>query len=129
MDSSKEQIQTIKKGLPIQFFKKICTDIELTEKCLTAILKMTTNTLSLRKKEGIFSLSESEQLYRIRQIYTKALEVFQDEKEAKNWFKKPYWLLKDSIPVDLTATETGSKEVEQLLYYIKNGWVSFSIPC
>jgi putative toxin-antitoxin system antitoxin component (TIGR02293 family) len=129
MEFSKEQIQTIKKGLSIKFFKKICKDIELTEKCLAGILKMTTNTLSLRKKEGRFSLSESEQLFRIRENYNKALEVFQDEQVSKNWFKNPYWLLKDSKPIDLTATETGSKEVEQLLDHIKNGWLSFIIPC
>ncbi len=128
MDSPREQIQKIKKRLPMQYFNSICKDIELSKKHLARIIQSSESNLVIRKKEGVFSFSESERLFRIRRVYKKALEVFDDEKEIKKWFKKPCWLLNDVAPIDYLDTEIGSREIENILQHIKIGTFGFALP-
>ncbi len=128
MDSPKEQIRKIKKGLPTQFFNDICKDLDLPETHLAKVIKASANNLAIRKKQGFFSFSESERLFRIRRIYNRALEVFEDEAVVKKWFKNPYWLLENAAPIDYLDTETGGREIEEVLRHIENGAFTFALP-
>ena len=121
MDSPIEQIQRIKKGLPLEFFNSIRKDIELPEKRLASIIKTSTSTLAIRKKKGVFSFSESERLYRIRRIYNRAIDVFQDKDTVKQWFKEPLWQLGGVSPIDFVDTEIGAREVEDFLGRLEHG--------
>ncbi len=128
MESADKQIQRIKRGLPITFFNSICKDIELNENRLASIIKTSASTLTIRKKEGVFSLSESERLLRIRLIYNKALEVFENEKVVQKWLKNPYWLIDNIAPIDYLDTEIGGREIEKILHHLKNGLFTFALP-
>lgn len=120
MDSPKKQIEQIKKGLTIQFFNDICEDVELSKKRLMRVLRISESILAIRKKEGVFSFSESERLFRIRRIYNKALEIFTDKDSAKTWLKDPCWLLNNVTPIDYLETEIGGKEIENIFQHIEN---------
>lgn len=121
MESFLKQIQRIKSGLPITFFNRISKDIGLPEKHLARIINTSTSTLAVRKKTGVFSFSESERLFRIRRIYNRAMEIFQDRELTKKWLKEPNWQLGGTAPIDFIDTEIGAREVENLLGRLEHG--------
>ena len=116
-----KEIEEIKKGLPLSYFSKLCREINLPEKRLANVVKIPVSTLATRKKRGQFTFPESERLARIRRIYNRAVEVFQDNDLAKQWLKEPLFHLNNIAPIDFIDTELGAKEVEDLLGRIEYG--------
>ncbi|MCK5542441.1 MAG: DUF2384 domain-containing protein [Desulfobacterales bacterium] len=121
LQNPKTQIEEIKKGLPLNFFTKICKEIGMPEKRLARIISTSTSTLAIRKKKGVFSFAESERLFRIKRIFNMALRVFEDSNLTKQWFKKPLVHLQGQAPIDFLDTEIGAREVENLLGRIEHG--------
>jgi putative toxin-antitoxin system antitoxin component (TIGR02293 family) len=88
---------------------------------LARIINTSTSTLAVRKKTGVFSFSESERLFRIRRIYNRAMEIFEDRELTKKWLKEPNWQLGGTAPIDFIDTEIGAREVENLLGRLEHG--------
>jgi putative toxin-antitoxin system antitoxin component (TIGR02293 family) len=114
-------ISLIKKGLPINMFTKLCSDLGVPEKELCRILKIPTSTLARRKKSRKLSFVESERVFRIGRLYDRAVDVFKDPEQSSSWFKEPSWALGNVPPQEYADTELGAKEVEDLLGRIENG--------
>jgi putative toxin-antitoxin system antitoxin component (TIGR02293 family) len=114
-------ISRIKKGLPLNMFAQLCSDLGVPEKELCRILKIPPSTLARRKKSGQLSFEESERVFRISKLYDRALDVFKDPEQSSNWFKEPSWALGNVPPLEYADTELGAREVEDLLGRIENG--------
>ena len=116
-----QMIKLIKDGLPISNFKKLRDSLDLPDKDLAKYIRIPKSTLAIRKKRGKFSFEESERLFRIQRLFTKALAVFEDEDLAKKWLKEDAYGLGDVSPLEYAATEIGAREVEDLLGRIEHG--------
>ena len=116
-----QMIKSIENGLPVSNFKKLREDLGLPDKDLAKYIRVPKSTLSIRKKTGKFSFVESERLYRIQRLFTKALEVFEDVNLARKWLKEDAYGLGDVSPLEYAATEIGAREVEDLLGRIEHG--------
>lgn len=121
MSSTLDEIEKIKKGLPVSFFNELRREIDLTEKRLCSVVQVPVSTLATRKKKRRFTFPESERLARVRRIYNRAIEVFEDPELAKQWLKEPLFHLQNIAPIDFLETELGAREVENLLGRIEHG--------
>ena len=116
-----QMIKSIKNGLPISKFQKLRDNLGVPDKDLAKYIRIPKSTLSIRKRKGKFSFVESERLYRIQRLFTKALEVFEDVDLARKWLKEDAYGLGDKSPLEYAATEIGAREVEDLLGRIEHG--------
>ncbi len=114
-------ILQIKKGLPISSFEKLRKKLDVSDNLLSQIVKIPNRTLNRRKQQGRLNAEESERVLRIARLYDKALDVFEDEEAAENWFKKPARGLAGTPPLKYADTELGAQEVERLLIRIEHG--------
>lgn len=79
-------------------------------------------TLALRRqKNQPLTPEESDRLARVARILTLTAETFQNLEKAHRWLRKPNRGLAGQIPLDLLATETGARVVEQALLRITHG--------
>jgi putative toxin-antitoxin system antitoxin component (TIGR02293 family) len=116
-----DMILQIKEGLPITSFEKLRKKLGVSDNLLSEIVNIPKRTLNRRKQQGRLNSTESERLLRIARLYDKALDVFEDEDAAENWFKKPARGLAGASPLKYADTELGAQEVEKLLIRIEHG--------
>lgn len=114
-------IKVIEEGLPASVFAQIRDDLDLTDKELAEIIRVPKSTLATRKKKGRFSFEESERLYRVQRLLTKAVDVFGAIEPARKWLTEKAYGLGDISPLEFAKTEIGAREVENLLGRIEYG--------
>ena len=115
-------ISILEKGLGVNLFRSLSCFLDIPEKELARIVKIPISTLAHRKRKGYLTSTVSERLYRILNLYKKAVEVFDNNPEyAKKWLKEEAYGLGGEIPLEFAKTELGAKEVELLLMQIDEG--------
>lgn len=62
-----------------------------------------------------------DRLERFKRITQQAIDLFEDEEEAKKWLRTPKSGLNDRTPFEVMATDAGAKQVEQMLYRAEYG--------
>jgi putative toxin-antitoxin system antitoxin component (TIGR02293 family) len=72
------------------------------------------------RKENL-SREESDRAVRLARVAALAENVFGDPKEGMLWLRSPKKRFNSRTPVDMMATETGSRLVEEVLYQIDEG--------
>jgi putative toxin-antitoxin system antitoxin component (TIGR02293 family) len=73
------------------------------------------------KENPVLKSTVTDRIDRFKRILAQAIEVFEDESEAQRWLKTPKADLGNLIPLDLLATDAGTKQVEQMLYRAEYG--------
>jgi len=66
----------------------------------------------------------SDRLYRVASVLALAEQVLEDRQQARVWLHEAQHGLGGRTPVDLLATEAGSREVENLLGRIEYGFLA-----
>ena len=118
---SESTIAAIKKGLPFFRFAMLQKALEVPASALASILRIPVRTLARRKREGRFSLDESERLLRLGALFDRAVEVLTDADHARRWLKSPARALGSEIPLRYADTEPGARAVENVLGAIEHG--------
>ena len=77
--------------------------------------------INCRRKEGHLQTDESERLFRIAELYDRAIEVLGDQERAEAWLKEPKKALGMKTPLQYADTESGAREVENLLGRLEYG--------
>lgn len=112
----------IREGLPWEAGNFLKESLRLTDKEFARILGVSERTLSRLRKGGerIPSVA-SDRLYRLARIFSMAKEVLEDEGQAREWLHRPQIGLGGRVPLDMTETDAGTSEVENLLGRIEHG--------
>ena len=110
-----ELIHRIQKGLRFSELKTLQDTLHLPFEKLAAKLCISRSTLQRRKAAGRLSPDESDKVIRFSRLLTHATRVFGDTERARAWLKHPQVGLDGAIPLDYASTETGAREVENLL--------------
>jgi putative toxin-antitoxin system antitoxin component (TIGR02293 family) len=85
-------------------------------------LQISTRTLARRKQQGRFQSEESDRLLRASRVFGRALELFEGDRDAAvEWMFSPQPALGGETPIDISKTELGSREVENLAGRIEHG--------
>ena len=112
---------TLRAGLPVQEFDTVQNRLGVTSGQLADALSIAARTLARRKQEGRLRKDESERLYRLRKLFDRAVEVFESDDAAREWFRSPQPALGGSTPLAFADVEPGAREVEHLLGRIEQG--------
>lgn len=102
----------VKEGLPRSAFDRLKSVIATTTEELSLATSIPVRTVARRER---FKPDESERLLRVASVFQKALELFEDLEKARKWFTTPKSALSGLTPIVCCDTETGAKEVENLL--------------
>ena len=74
-----------------------------------------------RQTGGTLTAEESDRLARVARVLTRAEDVFGEPEKSRRWLRKPNRGLGGNVPLELLATEAGSRLVEQALGRIEHG--------
>jgi len=89
---------------------------------LRVAVRITSRTLTRRKKEKKLSPEESDRLVSVSRLLAQTFELFEGNEEAgMRWFTSPNRALGGQSPLEVAATETGTREVENLIGRLEHG--------
>jgi len=114
---------TIKDGFPAKYLLILKNLLKLNNSVMAELLGVSTRTITryIQNDEDRLDSNISDRIYRLFYILYKAIEVFENKKEAVYWLKVKQYGLNNRVPIDLLTTEAGAKEVENLLGRIEYG--------
>jgi putative toxin-antitoxin system antitoxin component (TIGR02293 family) len=119
--NSSEIIDSIHRGLLVSNVATLTDDLGVSYRSLAKKIGLSKATLHRRKQTGRLTADESDKTIRFARLFGKAVETFDAEEAARRWLSSPQVGLGGAIPLDYAETETGAREVENLLGRIEYG--------
>ena len=114
--------EIVREGIPARALKTFADTLSLNLTDMARVVVIPRRTLERRMAaNALLRTGESERVVRLGRIFAKAKEVFEDSNEAANWLNEPLESFGGQTPLQLTSTEPGAREVEQILGRIEHG--------
>jgi putative toxin-antitoxin system antitoxin component (TIGR02293 family) len=114
--------EIVRDGIPARALKTFADTLSLNLTDMARVVVIPRRTLERRMAaNALLRTGESERVVRLGRIFAKAKEVFEDSNEAANWLNEPLESFGGQTPLQLTSTEPGAREVEQILGRIEHG--------
>lgn len=89
---------------------------------LRVAVRIKPRTLTRRRKEKKLSPDESDRLVSVSRLLAQTFELFEGDAEAgRRWFESGNRALDGQSPLEVAATETGAREVENLIGRLEHG--------
>jgi len=115
-------IEMLEVGLPVTALMDLQAGLDVPVEKLAPMLGVSKATFHRRKGAGQrLGTAESERVVRFARLLGKAVKVFTDMEDAKQWLNSPQFGLGGAVPLDYAKTEVGAREVENLLGRIEYG--------
>ncbi|HEX4948735.1 MAG TPA: antitoxin Xre/MbcA/ParS toxin-binding domain-containing protein [Blastocatellia bacterium] len=115
-------VKAIGSGFPFATLEHVRKETGLPMERLATSIGLSPRTLTRRKKEKKLSAYESDRLVTVTRLLTLAVELFEGNKtSALRWFVQPNRALGNFSPLEMAATETGAREVENLMGRLEHG--------
>ena len=115
-------IAQLKKGLPYDAVQQFHKKTQLPVEAINRVTRISARTLARRKAAGRLTCEESERLFRLSQIFDKAVALFDgDMAAARVWLETPNRALGQETPLTLAESEIGAGEVENLIGRLEHG--------
>ncbi|MBL4664646.1 MAG: DUF2384 domain-containing protein [Nitrospinaceae bacterium] len=111
-------IQGLHAGLPVESIHRLGALMGKSQRVIAEAVQIPTRTLSRRKR---FKPTESDRIFRLSHLFHRAAEVLGDLTETRRWFSSPRKALGGKTPMELSDTDIGAREVEDLLGRIEHG--------
>ena len=108
-------------GLPVGSFETLAESLGVPQSILARALMIQPRTLSRRKRSGRLEATESDRLYRLARVFAHAIDVFGQMSHAAEWMSEPNRALAGRKPLDLLATDLGTREVDEALGRLEHG--------
>lgn len=116
-----ELVEALQHGLPAGAADALLAGGGITAEELYRLV-IPRRTLALRRqKNQPLTPEESDRLARVARLLGFADETFQDPEKAHRWLRKPNRGLGGQVPLELLATDAGTRLVEQALLRITHG--------
>jgi putative toxin-antitoxin system antitoxin component (TIGR02293 family) len=117
----RELIEAITQGLPASLARELAQKMEVTLEDMSGLLRLNPRTFQRRMEEGTLSLSESERLWELSRLFSRAVDVLESLPGANQWFKNPIQALGWATPLAYARTSVGLRELENILGRIEHG--------
>jgi putative toxin-antitoxin system antitoxin component (TIGR02293 family) len=115
-------IRAIERGFGYQTIEHLQRNTGIATETMLEWLQMSPRTLARRKQQGHFEPEESDRLLRASRVFGRALELFEGDRDAAaEWMFSPLPALGGETPIDISRTDVGSREVENLAGRIEHG--------
>jgi putative toxin-antitoxin system antitoxin component (TIGR02293 family) len=117
-----ELVESIEKGLSFATFERIVKHYHFSIQDLATAIGISQRTLTRRKAEKKLTASESDRLVSVARLLLQASELFENDKvKTLQWLNSPNRGLGGRTPMQMAQTETGLREVENLIGRLGNG--------
>ena len=117
-----ELVHSIERGFAFEKLERVRRETGFPMELLAVSIGISSRTLSRRRKEKKLSPSESDRLVSVSRLLSLAVGLFENDKEkAFRWFRNPNRALGNLTPLDMASTETGAREVENLIGRLEHG--------
>lgn len=112
----------VREGLPYAALEKVTEKLEVNAAALSAFMAVSERTLARRRKaKKRLRPEESDRIFRLARIFSRAERVFGGEAKASRWLSRPNRALGGESPLSLLDTDAGTQEVEAILGRIEDG--------
>lgn len=112
----------VEAGFSFDALEKLGTTTGLPLESLRVAVRITPRTLTRRRKEKKLSPEESDRLVSVSRLLAQTFELFEGNTEAGlTWFQSQNRALGGQSPIEAAATETGTREVENLIGRLEHG--------
>jgi putative toxin-antitoxin system antitoxin component (TIGR02293 family) len=109
-------------GLPVTELTDLQASLAVPAEKLAPMLGISKATFHRRKREGKrLGSAESDRVLRFARLLGKAIQVFGDQDDARQWLNSSQFGLGGAVPLEFAKTEVGAREVENLLGRIEHG--------
>lgn len=117
-----EWVESIRAGLPVATALAFKNALHLTNVQLADVLGVNARTVQ-RWVPGRsrLDMASGDRLVRTARLYTIAAEVLEDDEAAVGWLQSPQEALGGALPLELAATDVGTRAVEALLGRMEHG--------
>ena len=117
-----EVLDLVREGLPYSMLEELTVAIGGSQKELARVLGIPATTLGRRKRAGRLTPAESDRLVRLARLTDMVLAMMRgDAAAARGWLNTPQDIFDDETPLHRASTETGGREVEQLIGRLRHG--------
>ena len=115
-------LSLVRCGLPFVALEKLVAAVGSTQKEVASALGIPPTTLSRRRRGGRLTPVESDHVIRIARLTVMARSLMAgDPIAAQRWFTTRHPVLGDETPLRRASTETGGREVEDLIGRLRHG--------
>ncbi len=112
----------VEAGFSFDALERLGKTTGLSLETLRVAVRITPRTLTRRRKEKKLSPEESDRLVSVSRLLAQTFELFEGNTEAgMRWFQSPNRALAGQSPIEVAATETGAREVENLIGRLEHG--------
>jgi putative toxin-antitoxin system antitoxin component (TIGR02293 family) len=118
--SEQEVVRLVERGLPIRVLNRL-QQRGLSRNEIASVIIPPRTLKHRRSRHEPLSREESERAVRTARILARAQLVMGDQAAALNWLRAPLRRFQGRTPMEMLATETGGRLVEQLLIQIDEG--------
>jgi putative toxin-antitoxin system antitoxin component (TIGR02293 family) len=109
-------------GLPSAVVKRVGAFLGIRATKVGSIVRISEKTLDRRlKSRARLKPDESERMARLMRLISVAVSTLESKDNAREWLQRPLRELGGQTPLQLAATEPGSREVERVLGRIEHG--------
>jgi putative toxin-antitoxin system antitoxin component (TIGR02293 family) len=112
--------RAVGRGLPFAALKFLVRHFPQRQKSRVQQIVVPRSTLQRREEEGRLRPAESERLERIARLATLAEHVWESPEEAQRFLTTSHPQLDNQAPLDLAATDLGTRRVETLLWKLEH---------
>lgn len=120
LKSDADLVALVEQRLPVAAISALMEHGILEKEIYSVIVPRRTLQHRRARKEHL-SREESDRAVRLARLAALTEKIFGDSKEGMLWLRSPKKRFHDRTPVDMMATEAGSRLVEETLYQIDEG--------
>lgn len=114
--------RNIQTGFAFRDLEAFQQESQLPIDAIQRVLSLPPRTFQRRKSEGRLKAVESDRLWRLVRLFGLAKELFEgDTTAASEWFQNPVEGLGRRTPLEMSETEAGAREVENLIGRLEHG--------
>ena len=115
-------LERVRGGLPFAALENLIRAVGAPQKEIAGVVGIPATTLGRRRKSGRLTPTESDHVVRVARLAAMANGLMAgDAHAAKRWLTAPHPRLGDESPLRRASTETGGREVEQLIGQLRHG--------
>ena len=115
-------LERVRNGLPFAALEKLIRAIGAPQREIADVVGIPATTLARRRGSGRLTPTESDHVVRVARLTAMAGDLMAgDTQAASRWLTTPHPRLGDESPLRRASTETGGREVEQLIGQLRYG--------
>ena len=121
-DNSLQLIRAVERGFAFSTLERLRRATSFPMERLAISVGISPRTLTRRKKDRKLTAAESDRLVSVSRLLALAIELFEGDRiRAFRWFQNQNRALGERSPLEMAATETGAREVENLIGRLEHG--------